>query len=92
MEKLYADERVEINPQDAKALGIADKDKVTVVSRRGKLVARAKVTTANPEGLVYMNFHFWESPTNVLTNCALDPISKTPELKVCAVRIEKTTE
>jgi anaerobic selenocysteine-containing dehydrogenase len=36
-----------------------------------------------------MSFHFSESPTNVLTNAALDPVSKIPETKVCAVRIEK---
>ena len=36
-----------------------------------------------------MDFHFAESPTNVLTNPALDPVSKIPELKVCAVRVEK---
>jgi predicted molibdopterin-dependent oxidoreductase YjgC len=36
-----------------------------------------------------MTFHFAESPTNVVTNPALDPKAKTPELKVCAVRLEK---
>ena len=36
-----------------------------------------------------MSFHFAESPTNVLTNPALDPVAKIPELKVCAVRVEK---
>jgi hypothetical protein len=36
-----------------------------------------------------MDFHFAESPTNILTNAALDPISKAPEYKVCAVKIEK---
>ncbi len=36
-----------------------------------------------------MDFHFGESPVNQLTNPALDPVAKTPELKVCAVRIEK---
>jgi formate dehydrogenase alpha subunit len=92
LEKLYDEERVEINPKDAEAFGIANNDKVTAISRRGKVVARAKVTTANPVGLVYMNFHFWESPTNALTNNALDPISKTPELKFCAVRVEKKPE
>jgi anaerobic selenocysteine-containing dehydrogenase len=36
-----------------------------------------------------MSFHFAESPTNKLTNPAVDPVAKTPELKVCAVRVEK---
>jgi anaerobic selenocysteine-containing dehydrogenase len=62
---------------------------VKVISRRGEVVAKAKVTEASPVGVVTMNFHFAESPTNMITNPALDPVSKIPELKVCAVRVEK---
>jgi len=80
---------VEINPEDASALGIADGEMVKVISRRGEVVAKAKVTGVSPVGVVTMNFHFAESPTNVITNPALDPVAKIPELKVCAVRIEK---
>ncbi|MBA7644182.1 putative formate dehydrogenase [subsurface metagenome] len=82
-------ELVEINPQDASALGIADGDTIKVVSRRGAVVAKARVTDVSPVGVVFMTFHFAESPTNQLTNPALDPIAKIPEFKVCAVRIEK---
>ncbi len=89
LEKLYGEEWVEINAKDAKDMGINHGDKVKVASRRGEIAARAKVTEVNPVGLVYMNFHFTESPTNALTINALDPISKTPELKVCAVKIIK---
>ena len=85
-----SEEQVEINPEDALKLGIADNDRVKVISRRGEVVAKAKVTEISPVGVVFMTFHFAESPTNVLTNPALDPVSKIPELKVCAVRIEKT--
>ena len=80
---------VEINPVDASSLKIADDDKVKVVSRRGEVVTRAKVTQESPPRVVYMDFHFAESAANVLTNPALDPIAKIPEFKVCAVRIEK---
>jgi formate dehydrogenase alpha subunit len=80
---------VEINPEDASALGVADGEMVRVISRRGKIVAKARVTDVSPAGVVSMNFHFAESPTNMLTNPALDPVSKIPEYKVCAVRIEK---
>ena len=83
-------ELVEIHPGDARRLGIADGDKVQVTSRRGNVTARARVTTDSPPGVVFMTFHFAESPTNLLTNAALDPVSKIPELKVCAVRVEKT--
>jgi predicted molibdopterin-dependent oxidoreductase YjgC len=53
------------------------------------VTANAKVTDDSPKGVVSMTFHFAESPTNVLTNPNLDPVAKTPELKVSAVRIEK---
>jgi len=80
---------VEINPGDASALGIIDGEKIKVVSRRGEVKARAKVTGVSPAGVISMSFHFAESPTNMVTNPALDPVAKIPELKVSAVRIEK---
>ena len=86
---MHGEEEVEINPQDAESLRIADGDKVQVSSRRGKVTTKAKVTENSPKGVVFMTFHFAETRTNLLTNPALDPISKIPELKVCAVRVEK---
>jgi len=83
------EELVEMNPQDASTLGIADGETVKVVSRRGAVVAKAKVTDVSPVGVVFMTFHFAESPTNQLTNPTLDPVAKIPEYKVCAVRVEK---
>ena len=86
---LRSEELVEINPADASALGIDDGGIVKVTSRRGEVVAKAKVTEASPVGVVFMTFHFAESPTNLLTNRALDPVAKIPEYKVCAVRIKR---
>ena len=86
---LRSHELVEINPQDATTLGITDGQTVRVISRRGEVMTKAKVTDVSPPGVVCMTFHFAESPTNVLTSPALDPVSKIPETKVCAVRIEK---
>ncbi len=83
------EELVAINPRDAEALGIDDGDAVQVISRRGEVTAKARVTESSPSGTVAMTFHFAESPTNELTNPALDPVAKIPELKVCAVRIKK---
>jgi formate dehydrogenase alpha subunit len=83
------EELVEINPADAEGLGISNGQKVKISSRRGEITAKANVTNESPEGVVFMTFHFSESPTNCLTNPALDPIAKIPELKVCAVRVEK---
>jgi len=87
---LREEELVEINPRDASALGIADGEVVKVVSRRGEVVAKARVTEVSPPGVISMSFHFAESPTNFLTNPALDPVAKIPEFKVCAVRVERT--
>ncbi len=62
---------------------------VKISSRRGETTVKARLTKICPPGLVSMTFHFAESPTNVLTNAALDPIAKIPETKVCAVKVEK---
>jgi len=86
---LVGEGMVEINPKDASLLAIDDGEMVKVISRRGAVMAKAKVTKVSPAKVVTMNFHFAESPTNQLTNPALDPVAKIPELKVCAVRVEK---
>jgi len=88
LNELRSEELVEINPADAERLGVADHDMVKVTSRRGEVKARAKVTPASPPGVVTMTFHFAESPTNVLTSPALDPLCGIPEFKVAAVRVE----
>lgn len=77
-----------INPQDAAAHGWHDLQAVCVRSRRGSLEVRLQLTDDLPPGLVAMPYHFLEAPCNRLTNDAMDPISKMPELKACAVSIE----
>ncbi len=78
-----------VNPKDAAKLGIADGDMVKVSSRRGSIDVRTRVTDICPPGVTSMTFHFAETPTNTITNSALDPVAKIPETKVCAIRIEK---
>jgi formate dehydrogenase alpha subunit len=87
LEKLSPPAPFEINPEDAAREGITEGDMVEVSSRRGTVTARAVVTERSPKGTVFMPFHFREAPANVLTNPALDPVAKIPELKVCAVRL-----
>ena len=88
--KAFQDEElVEINPVDAEARGIKDGEVIQVISRRGEVTAKAMVTESSPRGVISMSFHFAESPTNQLTNPALDPVAKIPEFKVCAVQIER---
>jgi anaerobic selenocysteine-containing dehydrogenase len=88
LNRLRPEEAVEVSPADAAILGVTDGQLVRVISRRGGVTAKAKVTSASPPGVVSMSFHFAESPTNLITNPALDPVAKIPELKVCAVRLE----
>jgi len=80
---------LEVNPADAGRLGLMQGDTVKVASRRGQMTARTMVTDRVEKGVVFMPFHFVESNANALTNTALDPICKIPELKVCAVKLEK---
>jgi formate dehydrogenase alpha subunit len=82
-------EYVEINPEDAALLEIEDGENVKVVSKRGTIWAKAKVSRITPPGVVSMTFHYDETRTNILTHGALDPEAKIPELKVCAVKIER---
>jgi formate dehydrogenase alpha subunit len=89
---LYGEESIEINPADAGTLGVAAGETVKVISRRGELKVRVKVSAVSPPGVVFMTFHFTESPANILTSAALDPMAKIPELKVAAVRIEKIND
>ncbi|MER1976226.1 formate dehydrogenase subunit alpha [Pseudocitrobacter faecalis] len=78
---------VQINPQDAQKLGIKDKQLVWVASRRGKVITRANVNERINHGSVYMTYQWWIGACNELTQDNLDPISKTPETKYCAVDI-----
>jgi len=85
----YPECLVQVNEQDAAALGIRDGDRIRVASRRGRIEAKASVGDIVPPGTVYSTFHFSESPINLLTINAQDPVTHTPEYKFCAVRMEK---
>ncbi len=78
-----------INPADATARELRTGTAVRVRSRRGAVDTRAMVSDTVPPGVVAMPYHFREASSNVLTNDALDPISRMPELKVCAVAVER---
>ncbi len=81
---------VEINRADADALNIADGEKVKLVSRRGEVTTYARVGDRVSAGVVFLSFHWRESPANMLTHDEkLDPIAKIPEFKANAVRVEK---
>ncbi len=88
--EIAPEELVEINPDDAKALGIEDGQRVRVSSRRGAIKVRAKVTERSQKGVVFMTFHYQDALSNFLTSPGLDAKTLTPEYKVCAVRVDKT--
>ncbi len=89
LESLAPRERAEINPADAERIGISGDDQIRVTSRRGSVVTSVAVTDRVPPGIMFMTFHFAETPVNELTNSAFDPIANTAEYKVSAVKIEK---
>ncbi|MEV8312583.1 molybdopterin oxidoreductase family protein [Streptomyces sp. NPDC059900] len=81
---------VELHPRLAARLDVGDGEPVSVVSRRGRAVAPARITSAIRADTVFMPFHWpGEGRANSLTNPALDPVSRMPEFKVCAVRLER---
>ncbi len=84
---------VEMHPALAQALKINHDELVRVVSRRGEARALAKVTKTIRRDTIFMPFHWGDDGcANVLTNPELDPISKMPEFKLCAARVEKIIE
>jgi len=78
-----------MNPQDARDLHLHERDAVGVRSRRGYVETRVMLSEHLPPGLAAMPYHFRETPSNLLTNNVQDPVTHMPELKACAVRVEK---
>ncbi len=83
---------VEIHPDDASRFAISEGARIRVRSRRGEIVARARVTEGITRGTLFIPFHFAEAAANTLTHTAVDPVAKIPEYKVCAVALESLAE
>jgi formate dehydrogenase alpha subunit len=79
---------IEITPEDGLKYGVKSGDMAQLTSKRGSVKAIIKFSYKAVQGTVFMPFHFAEASANRLTNTALDPVSKIPELKVCAVKIK----
>jgi len=88
---LHPGSYIEISPAAARSLSVRDGEKVTITSRRGEVTSTARVTGKIEENVVFMPFHFADGAANILTNNALDPLAKIPELKVCAVNITRSS-
>jgi assimilatory nitrate reductase catalytic subunit len=83
----------EVHPVTAARAGVADGGALRLTTRRGSAVFTAKVTRAIREDTVFVPFHWGgDLAINRLTSAALDPVSRMPEFKVCAVRLDGTIE
>lgn len=89
LKKFQPEAFVEISETDAKHLRISQGEVVKVVSPVGEVTVKVKITDTAPEKILFIPVSFAECPVNTLFNIALDPRSKTPSLKTCAVRLER---
>jgi nitrate reductase NapA len=79
----------ELHPEDGKKLGVRTGDAVKITSRRGSATFRVRLLDGARPGLVFVHMHDPDRMCNEVTIDAVDPISRQPEFKICAVRIEK---
>jgi assimilatory nitrate reductase catalytic subunit len=92
LERLSPAAWVEINPRDARRLRLKPRDRVDVVSRRGAVCGiELRVTETIAPGQVFVPFHYAEANANAATQSAFDPISREPNYKQSAVRIERSS-
>ena len=90
LERLAPAAWLEINPRDARALALKARHRVDVVSRRGRVRGLAlRITETIAPGQVFMPFHFAETNANEVTQNLFDPVSREPNYKQCAVRVER---
>ena len=91
LERLSPNAWVEMNPRDALALRLKAQDRVDVVSRRGRVRdVELRITETIAPGQVFLPFHYAEANANQVTQSAFDPISREPNYKQSAVRVERT--
>ncbi|MCZ6872324.1 MAG: formate dehydrogenase subunit alpha [bacterium] len=89
LDEMVPEARLEMTLDDMQAIGIADGERVRVVSRRGELTVKVLQSHKPSRGSVFLPFHFRESAANLLTIDELDPDGKIPAFKFCAVQVEK---
>jgi anaerobic selenocysteine-containing dehydrogenase len=93
LEHLAPNAWLEMNPRDAETLKLQPHMRVDIVSKRGRTSGvELRITEIIAPGQVFMPFHFAETNVNEVTQSAFDPISREPNYKQCAVRVEKTPQ
>jgi len=89
LERLSPSAWLEMNPRDGRALKLKATDRVDVVSRRGVIRdLELRLTETIGPGQVFVPFHWVEANANRATQSAYDPVSREPNYKQCAVRVE----
>lgn len=82
---------LEMNPRDACRLNLRSHDRVDIVSRRGRMRGvELRLTEITAPGQIFMPFHYFETNVNEVTQSAFDPLSREPNYKQCAVRVERS--
>ncbi len=87
LNKLYPEPVIDMNPEDAKELGIYEGARVRVFNERGEVIFRVHLEERVPRGQLYADFHFENALTNLLVSPGLDDLMETPEYKVSVVAI-----
>jgi ferredoxin-nitrate reductase len=91
----YKQAFIEINPDDAAGLQVADGDITVITSRRGEVRVQAKLSNQIKKGVVFLPMHWGKilgddlNRANNVTSQLIDPISKEPDFKYCAVSVQK---
>lgn len=92
LERMSPNAWLEMNPEDARRLGFKSHENVSLVSRRGQVHnIELRLTEIIAPGQLFMPFHFVETNVNEVTQDAFDPISREPNYKQCAVRVERSS-
>jgi formate dehydrogenase alpha subunit len=89
LHKEFPEPHAQMHYLDAQRLGLSDGGLAKVISRRGEVITPVRPGDIVPQGAIFMDFHFAKANPNELLGTSLDPVSKTPDYKVCAVQIEK---
>ena len=88
IEEICPEALASVSPEDAERLGIKERGWLKITSRRGTIKVRATITDRSQEGTIFIPYHFEEVPVNNLTLNNLDRLSRSPQYKLCAIKVE----
>lgn len=89
LDHLRPEGQVEVHPEDARRYNLITGCRARIVTKRGSVEVKVKVTDKTPEGAIFYPFHFGEAPANRLVAATFDKASHTPAYKRTAARLER---